>query len=148
MTLIEKIDEDLIKALKAGEKHKATVLRGLKSDFKYKKIDIGRDLTDEDCVEVISTVAKKIKDSIEQFGKAGRGDLVEKEEGELKIIQQYLPQQLGEQELKAIIQDAIKETGATSPQQMGLVMKAIMPKIKGRADGKLASKLTAELLAK
>lgn len=148
MTLIEKIDEDLIKALKAGEKQKATVLRGLKSDFKYKKIDIGRDLTDEDCVEVISTVAKKIKDSIEQFGKAGRVDLVEKEESELKIIQQYLPQQLGEQELKAIIQDAIRETGASSPQQMGLVMKAIMPKIKGRADGKLASKLTAELLAK
>jgi len=148
MSLIKKIDEDLIKALKAGEKEKATVLRGLKSDFKYKKIDIGRELTDEDCIEVMSSVAKKIKESIEQFEKGGREDLVEKEERELEIVQVYLPQQLGEQELKQIIQDAIKETGAASPQQMGLVMKVIMPKIKSRADGKLASKLVIELLAK
>ena len=76
MSLIKKIDEDLIKALKAGEKEKATVLRGLKSDFKYKKIDIGRELTDEDCIEVMSSVAKKIKESIEQFEKGGREDLV------------------------------------------------------------------------
>ncbi len=148
MSIIKKIDEDLIKALKAGEKAKATVLRGLKSDFKYKKIDIGRELNDEDCIEVMSTVAKKIKDSIEQFAKGGREDLVEKEESELEIIQAYLPQQLGEQELKGIIQEAIKETGAQSSQQMGLVMKVVMPKIKGRADGKLASKLVTELLAK
>ena len=148
MSLLSKIDEDLIKALKAGEKAKATVLRGLKSDFKYKKIDIGRELSDEDCIDVMSTVAKKIKDSIEQFGKGGREDLVEKEESELEIIQSYLPQQLGEQELKQIIQDAIKESGAQTPQQMGLVMKVVMPKIKGRADGKLASKLAIELLAK
>ncbi len=148
MSLLKKIDEDLIKALKAGEKEKATVLRGLKSDFKYKQIEIGKELTDEDCQAVISTVAKKIKDSIEHFSKAGREDLVKKEERELEIIQVYLPQQLGEQELKEIIQEAIKETGAQTPQQMGLVMKVVMPKIKGRADGKLASKLATELLAK
>ena len=148
MSLLKKIDEDLIKALKAGEKEKATVLRGLKSDFKYKKIDIGRELSDEDCIEVMSTVAKKIRESIEQFEKGGRGDLVEKEESELEIVQAYLPQQLDEQELRQIIQDAIKESGAQTPQQMGLVMKVIIPKIKGRADGKLASKLVIELLAK
>jgi len=148
MSILKKIDEDLIKALKAGEKEKATVLRGLKSDFKYKQIEIGKELTDEDCLAVMSTVAKKIKDSIEQFEKGGREDLVEKEESELEIVQAYLPQQLGEEELKRIIEEAIKETGAASPQQMGLVMKAIMPKIKGRADGKLTSKLVTELLAK
>jgi uncharacterized protein YqeY len=148
MSLLAKIDEDLVKALKAGEKVKATVLRGLKSDFKYKKIDLGRELTDEDCIGVLSTVAKKIKDSIEQFEKGGREDLVEKEENELEIVQAYLPQQLGEEELRKIIEETIKETGATSPQQMGLVMKAVMPKTKGRADGKLVSKLTTELLAK
>jgi len=148
MSLIKKIDEDLIKALKAGEKAKATVLRGLKSDFKYKQIEIGKELADEDCLGVILTVAKKIKDSIEHFEKGGREDLVKKEKTELEIIQGYLPQQLGEQELKEIIQEAIKETGAASPQQMGLVMKVVMPKIKGRADGRLASKLATELLAK
>jgi len=148
MPLIKKIDEDLIKALKAGEKEKATVLRGLKSDFKYKQIEIGKELTDEDCLGVLSTVAKKIKDSIEQFEKGGREDLVAKETRELEIIQGYLPQQLGEEELKQMIQEAIKESGAAGPQQMGMVMKIIMPKIKGRADGKLASKLTTEILAK
>lgn len=148
MSILKKIDEDLIKALKSGEKAKATVLRGLKSDFKYKKIELGKELTDDDCIAVLSTVAKKIKDSIEQFEKGGREDLVEKEELELEIIQTYLPQQLGEEELRQIIREAIKETGANSPQQMGLVMKAVMPKTKGRADGKLVSKLTTELLAK
>lgn len=148
MSLIKKIDEDLIKALKAGEREKTTVLRGLKSDFKYKQIELGKELTDEDCISVIATVAKKTKDSIEQFQKGGRQDLVEKEERELKIIQVFLPQQIGEQELREIIQDAIKETGAASPQQMGMVLKVVMPKIKGRADGKLASKLATELLAK
>jgi hypothetical protein len=148
MSIIQKIDDDLIKALKGGEKAKATVLRGLKSDFKYKRIDKGKDLTEEDIIEVLSGVAKKIKDSIEQFEKGGRGDLVDKEQSELEILQAYLPQQLGEDELKALIAEAIKESGAESPQQMGLVMKSLMPKIKGRADGKLASKLATEMLAK
>jgi len=148
MSILKKIDEDLIKALKAGEKAKATVLRGLKSDFKYKQIELGKEPTDEDYVAVISGVAKKIKDSIEQFEKGGREDLVQKEQSELEIIQVYLPQQLGEQELRQIIEEAVKETGAETPQQMGLVMKVVMPKIKGRADGKLASKLASEILAK
>lgn len=148
MSILKKIDEDLIKALKAGEKSKATVLRGLKSDFNYKKIELGKELTDDDCLGVMSGVVKKIKDSIEQFEKGGRKDLVAKEESELEIVQSYLPQQLDEQELRLIIEEAIKETGAATPQQMGLVMKVVMPKVKGRADGKLASKLVTELLAK
>lgn len=148
MSILKKIDDDLIKALKGGEKEKATVLRGLKSDFKYKQIEKGKDLTEDDLIEVLSGVAKKIKDSIEQYGKGGREDLVEKETRELEILQAYLPQQLGEDELRLLVEETIKETGAETPQQMGLVMKSLVPKIKGKADGKLASKLVTELLAK
>jgi uncharacterized protein YqeY len=148
MSIIKKIDNDLIRALKAGEKEKATVLRGLKSDIKYKNIEKGKELTEEDMIDVLSSVAKKIKDSIEQYEKGGREDLVEKEQRELEILQEYLPQQLSEAELRAIIEESIKESGAETPQQMGMVMKVLMPKIKGRADGKLASKLATEILAK
>ncbi|MCH7690997.1 MAG: GatB/YqeY domain-containing protein [candidate division Zixibacteria bacterium] len=148
MSIIEKIDIELIKALKSGEKEKVVVLRGLKSDIKYKKIDKGENLTNEEVIAVLSVNTKKIRDSIEQFDKGGREDLVTKEKAALKIISEYLPEQLGEEELRGIVKQAVEESGAESPQQMGLVMKIVMPKIKGRADGKLVSKLATEFLAK
>ena len=148
MSIIEKIDSDLIKALKSGDKEKVVVLRGLKSDIKYKNIDKGKELTNEEVIDVVSVNSKKIRDSIEQFDKAGRQDLVTKERAALEIISEYLPEQLGEEELRGIVKQAVKESGAESPQQMGLVMKIVMPQIKGRADGKLVSKLATEFLAK
>ena len=148
MSVIEKIDIELIKALKSGDKEKVVVLRGLKSDIKYKKIDKGEELTNEEVIAVLSVNTKKIRDSIEQFDKADRQDLVTKERAALKIISEYLPEQLGEEELRGIVKQAVAESGAESPQQMGLVMKIVMPKIKGRADGKLVSKLATEFLAK
>ena len=148
MSIIEKIDIELIKSLKSGEKEKVVVLRGLKSDIKYKKLYKGEELNDEELIAVLSVNTKKIRDSIEQFDKAGREDLVTKEKAALKIISEYLPEQLGEEELRGIVKQAVEESGAESPQQMGLVMKIVMPKIKGRADGKLVSKLATEFLAK
>lgn len=148
MSIIEKLETELIKALKSGEKEKVVVLRGLKSDIKYKIIDKGEELTDEEVIDVLSLNTKKIRDSIEQFGKGGREDLVIKEKAALKIISEYLPEQIGEEELRGIVKQAVEESGAESPQQMGLVMKIVMPKIKGRADGKLVSKLATEFLAK
>ncbi|MCH7947949.1 MAG: GatB/YqeY domain-containing protein [candidate division Zixibacteria bacterium] len=148
MSIIEKLETELIKALKSGEKEKVVVLRGLKSDIKYKKIDKGEELTNEEVIDVLSLNTKKIRDSIEQFGKGGREDLVIKEKAALKIISEYLPEQIGEEELRGIVKQAVEESGAESPQQMGLVMKIVMPKIKGRADGKLVSKLAVEFLAK
>ncbi len=148
MSIIEKLETELIKALKSGEKEKVVVLRGLKSDIKYKKIDKGEELTNEEVIDVLSVNTKKIRDSIEQFGKGGREDLVIKEKAALEIISEYLPEQIGEKELRGIVKQAVEESGAESPQQMGLVMKIVMPKIKGRADGKLVSKLAAEFLAK
>lgn len=145
---MKQIDKDLIEALKAGEKKKVTVLRGLKSDLKYCRIDKGEDLVDEDVVAVLSSCAKKVRDSIEQFRNGGRDDLVAKEEFDLNIIQVYLPEQLSEEKLREIVREAIEETGADSPQKIGLVMKVVIPKVKGQADGKMINKLAMEILAK
>jgi len=146
--LLKRLDEDLIKALKAGEKATVTVLRGLKSDLKYKQIDKGEDLSDEDVTTVLSSCAKKRRDSIEQFKNAGRDDLANKESSELKIILEYLPKQMGEDELKEIISAAIDSVEAEPNQKMGLVMKEVMPKVKGKADGKLVKSLVSQLMAK
>jgi uncharacterized protein YqeY len=146
MSFLKRIDEELIVALKAGEKDKVTVLRSLKSDLKYKKIEKGDELTDEDCLSVFNSSVKKIKDSIEQFKAGNRDDLVSKEEFALKIIQKYLPEQLSEEELVELVKQAIEESGVDSPQQIGLVMKAVMPKVKGRADGKLINQIAVKLL--
>ncbi len=148
MSLIDQIEQDMKEALRSGQKERLSVLRGLKSDFKYKQIELGKPLTDADMIAVLSTNAKKRRESIEQFRTGGREDLAHKEEQELKVISGYLPEQLTEERLRQIITETITETGADSPQKMGLVMKALMPKIKGQADGKLVSRLVTELLAK
>jgi hypothetical protein len=148
MSIFEQVDKDMIKALKGGDKDRLTVLRGLKSDLKYKKIEVGEELTDEQALETLASAAKKRRESIEQFRAGGREDLVKSEEFELEVISSYLPKQLTEEELRQMAETAIKEVGADSPKQMGLVMKALMPKIKGRADGKLVNRLISELLAK
>lgn len=147
MSISERIDKDIIKALKAGEKEKLTVLRGLKSDLKYRQIAVGKELTEEQALEVLGTAAKKRRESAEQFASGGRQDLVDKEKSELVIIQVYLPEQMDEAKVREIIQAAIEETGADSPQKMGLVMKVVMPRVKGRADGKMVQKLASEILA-
>jgi len=147
MSVISKIDSDNKEALKAGQKEKLTTLRGLKSDLKYAQIDKGKELTEEEVLAVLASAAKKRRDSIEQFQAGNRQDLVDSETFGLRIIEAYLPKQLTEDELRQIVSDAIQETGAQSPQQIGLVMKAVMPKIKGKADGKLVNRLVSEILA-
>ncbi len=148
MSLIDQIDRETIEALKAGEKQRVTVLRGLKSDLKYRRIEKGDDLTDEDVIQVLSSAAKRRRDSIEQFAKGDRADLVKKEQFELDLINAYLPQPLGEEKIREIILAAVAETGAESPRQIGDVMKVVMPQLKGKADGKLVNKLVMEVLAK
>ncbi|HUV30355.1 MAG TPA: GatB/YqeY domain-containing protein [Acidobacteriota bacterium] len=148
MALQDRIDQHLKEALKAGDKAKVSVLRGLKSDWKYRQIAVGEDLTDEQSVEVLNSAAKRRRESIEQFRQGGREDLAEKEEQELKIITSYLPEQLGEGELRQMIEAAIAEAGADSTRMIGQVMKVLMPKIKGRADGKMVNHLVTEILAK
>jgi uncharacterized protein YqeY len=147
MSLLKKIDDDLKKALKGGQKEKLTVLRGLKSDIKYRAIEKRDELTEDDIIGVFNSAAKKRRDAIEQFKAGNRGDLVERETAELNIILSYLPEQLSEEKLRELISTSISETGADSPSKLGLVMKDLMPKVKGKADGKLVNKLVAEMLS-
>lgn len=148
MSLLKRIDEDLIKALKKHESDKVTLFRGLKSDIKYKQIDKGEELTDDEVGAVLTFAAKRRRDSIEQFQAGGRQDLVDKETAELEIIKVYLPEQLSEDKLRELIGKAIEKTGADSPAKMGLIMKEVMPEVKGKADGKIVNKIAVELLSK
>lgn len=143
MSLLENLNSDLKNALKSGDKARAEVIRGLKSDIKYKEIEKKQPLSDEDVLGVIAAAAKRRRDSIEQFQQGGRDDLVLKESGELEIITGYLPQQLSDEELQKIIDATVADTGAKAPGDMGKVMKEIMPKVKGRADGNRVRQMIA-----
>ncbi len=146
MSVLDALNNDLKEALKGGDRARADVIRGLKSDIKYKEIELKRPLQDEDVVAVLSTAAKKRRDSIEQFRAGGRSDLADKESRELEIITHYLPQQLSAAELDGIITAAIAAAGATAPGDIGKVMKEIMPKVKGRVDGNQVRELIAAKL--
>jgi len=147
MSLLKQIDQDLIKALKGGNREETETLRGLKSDIKYYQIDKKVDeVTDEHIVDVLGSAAKRRLDSMEQFKAGGRDDLFQKESRELEIIKKYLPEPLSEQDIEQLVRQAIDEVGAASPSDMGKVMKEVMPKARGRADGKLVQKTVVRLL--
>lgn len=146
MSLFDKISQDLIQAQKKRDTVRLSTLRMLKSDLKYKQIEKNSPLTEEEELVVLSSAVKKHKDSIEQFSQAQRNDLVAQEEAELNIILEYLPKQLPEEELTDLIEQAIQESGAVSKADLGKVMKILMPRVRGRSDGKLVSSLvTAKL---
>lgn len=146
MHLSERLSEDLKRTLKAGEKDALSVIRMIKAAIKNKEIEKGTPLGDEAINGVLLSLARQRKESIEQFSKANRQDLVEKETRELSIIKSYMPRQVTEEELKVIIEDAIKEIGAGSQKDTGKVMKFVMAKVKGQVDGKLVSELVKNLL--
>lgn len=146
MGLLERIDEDLKSSLKARDALKTSVIRMLKAGIKNREIEKRGSLEDGEVHAVISTMIKQRKDSVEQYGKAGRTDLADKEEEEIKILMEYLPAQLSEEELEGIIREAISEAGAASPGDMGKVMKILMPRVKGKADGKLVNQKVKEML--
>lgn len=147
MSLLDTLNEDLKVAMRAGDKARLEVVRGLKSDIKYKEIELKHPLSEEDVVAVLSSAAKKRRDSIEQFRAGGREDLASKETAELEIISHYLPQQLSDEELAAFVTEAIQSSGASSPGDLGKVMKEVMPKVKGRADGNRLREIIAARLA-
>ncbi len=133
--------------MKAKAMDKVNTLRFLQSAVKNKEIEVRPNaLTDDDVISVLKKSAKQRQDSIEQFTNAGRNDLADKEKAELAIIEAYLPQQMGADQVEAIVREAIKETGATSPKEMGAVMKAVMAKTQGTADNKLVSEIVKKLL--
>ena len=138
MSLNEKIAADLTAAMKAKDAARLSTLRMLKAAVTNKgMVEKGRDLEDAEVLQVVASLVKQRRDSIEQFGKAGRTDLVEKETGEVAILEEYLPPAVSQDDIDAAVAAAIAETGASSPKDMGKVMKAVMPKLAGRnADGR------------
>ncbi|HEY6010357.1 MAG TPA: GatB/YqeY domain-containing protein [Nitrospirota bacterium] len=146
MELRERIDTDIKQALKSGAKDKLSALRMLSAALKNKQIDKRRPLTEEEVVETVRSLIKQRKDSIEQFAKGGRQDLVDKETAEVVVLEVYLPQQLSREELETMVRDAVTQTGAQGAKDMGKVMKALIPAVGGRADGKLISELVKQAL--
>ena len=142
----ERIDEELKSAMKSGDQLTVSVLRMLKSAVRYVEIEKGQQLSDDDIVQVVSREAKRHRESIEQFEEGGRADLVEKETAELQILSAYLPEQLDEAEIASIAREVISELNAASKADKGRVMGALMPKVRGKADGKLVNRIVDELL--
>ena len=148
MMFKETVDREMILATKSKDKIRLLALRMLKNGLHNREIDLKRELDEVEFLQLLSSMVKQRKDSIEQFEKGGRMDLVEKEQAELKVIEEFLPAQLSEADLDAAITEAIRETGATSARDMGKVMKVLMPKLTGRADGKaVGEKVKARLSA-
>ena len=137
---------DMKNAMKKKEKEKLLALRNIISSIKAKQIDSGKTLTDDESIKLIQGMAKKLKDSIEQYKNGGRDDLAENEQSELSIVESYLPEQMSEAVLRDIVKETIKESGASSMADMKNVMPLLMPKIAGKGDGKLASNIVKELL--
>ena len=145
--LVEKIESDFKEALKQRNEIKVSTLRMLKAAIKNKEIEKRvKSLDEQDVVDTIQKQVKQRKDSMTEFEKAKRMDLVEKEKKEALILEQYLPQQLSEQELTSIIREAINTSGAKTKNDMGRLMKELMPKVKGRADGKEVNRLVSSML--
>ena len=138
MTLNEQIAADLTAAMKAKDSARLSTLRMLKAAVTNKgMVEKGRDLNDAEVLQVVASLVKQRRDSIDQFAKAGRTDLVEKETGEIAILEHYLPPAVSADEIDTAVADAIADTGASSPKDIGKVMKAVMPKLAGKnVDGR------------
>lgn len=148
MSLKEKLNEDMKQAMKDKEagKIRLSVIRMVRANIKNTEIDRKKELTEEEVLDVLAKEVKMRRDAMDEFQKANRTDLVEALEQEVAILMTYLPQQMTEEEVRAVVAGAIQETGAVSPKEMGKVMAALMPKVKGRADGKLVNSIVKELL--
>lgn len=145
--LEKKIKEDLVSALKSKEKLKMSVMRMLLADIKNISIDKKEDLNDEEVQAAIKSAVKKRKDSIESYQAGGRDELAQKEEDEIKILENYLPEQMSEEEVIRIVKEVINNMGEVSQADFGKVMGAVMGKLKGQADGNLVSKIVKENLS-
>jgi uncharacterized protein YqeY len=139
MKVTERLDSDLKVAMKAKDELRLRVLRMLKSDLRYKQIELGHELSDDEVVAVLSTAAKKRREAASEYDRGGRLDLSADENAELGVLSEYLPEQLSAEDLNNLIDKAIAQSCATTLKDIGAIMKILMPEIKGRADGKLVN---------
>lgn len=148
MSLLNRLNDDMKQAMKNKEKEKLSVIRMLKAALQNEAIKFGKqELSEDEELTVLSREVKQRKDSLQEFTKAGRDDLAEKIQTELTYVEIYMPKQLSEEEISAIVQETMAEVGASSKADMGKVMGAIMPKVKGKADGALVNKLVLQHLS-
>jgi len=148
MSLTEQLQADMKTAMRDGDAHRRDTLRMVIAAAQNAAKEKREPLSDEEAMAVITKQVKTRRESIKAFRDAGRDDLADKEQSEIDVLEPYLPEQMGEDEVRALVVEAVAATGATSPRDMGKVMGALMPKVKGRADGKLVSSLVNEELAK
>lgn len=147
MSLIETLSADMKTAMKAKDKQTLGVVRMLKSALSNEQIKLGADLTEEQEVAVLSREMKQRVEELEGNQAAGRDDLAEEVQGQMDVLKRYLPEQLSDEEVEAIVVETIAQVGATNKADLGKVMGALMPKVKGKADGKLVNRLVMEKLA-
>ncbi|HET6439801.1 MAG TPA: GatB/YqeY domain-containing protein [Anaeromyxobacter sp.] len=147
MSLKERLDADLKTAMKERDGAKLSTVRLLKSAIKYREIELAKALEDTEVLVVVSSEIKRRRDSIEQYRAGNRPDLAEKEEAEVRVLQGYLPAQLAPDELRAKVDEVVRRVGATGPKDMGAVMKALLPEVQGRAEGKTVSELVKARLS-
>jgi uncharacterized protein YqeY len=148
MSLKERLTEDMKQAMKDKEsgKLRLSVIRMVRANIKNVEIDSKQELSDDEVLGVVSKEVKMRRDSIEEFTKGNRLDLVENLEQEIEVLMKYLPEQLSETEVRTLVEQAVEESKAVSPKEMGKVMAVLMPKVKGRADGKLVNTIVREML--
>ncbi len=148
MSLLERLNNDMKQAMRDKLKDKLSVIRMLKAALQNEAIKLGKkELTEDEELTVLSREAKQRKDSLQEFSNAGRDDLVEKIRTEINYVELYMPQQLTEEEVTQIVKETIESLGASSKAEMGKVMGALMPKLKGKADGALINKLVQQHLS-
>jgi hypothetical protein len=147
MSLNDRLKEEMKVAMKAKEKLRLETIRLVMAAIKYKEIEVRKILNDEDIIQILSTMAKQRRESMEHFKKGGRTDLFNKEEKELDIVLSFMPAQLNRSEIEDIVKETIATVNAQGMKDMGLVMKGIMPKVKGRADGGVVRGIVQEKLS-
>ena len=148
MSLKTRLEDDLKDAMRSGDRLRRSVIRLMRSEIKNEEIAAQKDLDDEGVLQVLSRQVKQRHDSIDAFAQGGRQDMVDKEQAEISVILEYLPEQLSADDIADLVKKAIEETGAGSPADMGKVMGRVMPQVKGKAQGGEVSAIAVELLRK
>lgn len=146
MSLSEEIKKDMLTALKSGDKKKSQTLKMLVATIKNAQIESEKELTDKDIEKILRKETKKIEDSIEQYQKMGRDDLVKKEKQDLEIIENYLPDLMSDEEIKKVVEKKVEQLGATDIRDMGKVMGAVMKELEGKADGNTVKNIVQSIL--
>ncbi|XID95380.1 GatB/YqeY domain-containing protein [Paenibacillaceae bacterium WGS1546] len=146
MTLAERLSDDMKQAMKSGDKFRLQTIRMVRASIKNQEIELRRPLEEDETLHILSRELKQRRDSLQDFERGGREDLVNNVKAEIEIISEYLPRQLTEEEIKVIVVQTMQETGASSKADLGKLMGALMPKVKGVADGKLVNTIVQQSL--